>query len=77
MDTRRTHVTDFYARHPISAAQVLTERLDVYTQLRAETRADGLPAGDEAFHGAYVKLVAMVRALVLGGMRFVARKPAL
>lgn len=56
--------------------EVLAERLAMYTRLREETRAAGLPAGDEAFYAAYVKLVAMVRSRVLGGMRFVARKPA-
>lgn len=56
--------------------EVLAARLAMYTKLREETRAAGLPAGDEAFYGAYVKLVAMVQARVLGGMRFVARKPA-
>ena len=53
---------------------MLAERLEMYRKLREETRRAGLPAGDEAFYQAYVRLVALVRARVLGGGRFTAEK---
>lgn len=53
---------------------VLAERLRMYERLREETRASGKPSGDEAFYAAYVKLVDLVQARVLGGVRFVARR---
>jgi sarcosine/dimethylglycine N-methyltransferase len=55
---------------------VLRERLAMYRRLRLETSAAGLPAGDEEFYLAYVKLVDLVQGRVLGGGRFVAEKPA-
>ncbi len=53
---------------------ILAERLRMYQRLREETRAAGKPSGDEAFYAAYVKLVELVQARVLGGLRLVARR---
>jgi sarcosine/dimethylglycine N-methyltransferase len=49
---------------------ILAQRLAMYRKLRAETRAAGLPAGDEEFYSAYVRLVELVEARALGGARF-------
>lgn len=53
---------------------ILAERLAMYRTLREETLKAGLPAGDEDFYSAYVQLVALVQARVLGGARFTAVK---
>ncbi len=53
---------------------VLDERFSMYRKLREETLRAGLPAGDEEFYSAYGKLVALVKAGVLGGGRFTAAK---
>ena len=53
---------------------VLDERFSMYRKLREETLRAGLPAGDEEFYSAYGKLVALVKARVLGGGRFTAAK---
>ena len=53
---------------------ILDERFLMYRRLREETLRAGLPAGDEAFYAAYGKLVALVKARVLGGGRFMAAK---
>ncbi len=55
---------------------VLEERLAMYQKLRGETQRAGTPSGDEAFYQSYVRLVAHVKARVLGGGRFVAEKPS-
>lgn len=55
-------------------AVILAERRAMYTQLRAETQAAGMPAGDEDFYQAYVLLVDSVQAGVLGGARLTAVK---
>lgn len=57
-------------------AQVLAQRRDMYTRLRAEAKAAGTPSGDESFYSAYVRLVELVQAGVLGGARILAHKPA-
>lgn len=56
-------------------AGILAERRAMYTRLRTETRAAGMPAGDEDFYRAYVLLVDGVTQHHLGGARFTARKP--
>lgn len=55
---------------------ILEERRQMYTRLRQEALAAGNPAGDEGFYSAYVRLVELVQAHVLGGARFTAHKPA-
>lgn len=57
-------------------SSVLDERRRMYTKLREEALAAGAPAGDESFYLAYVRLVDLVQARILGGARFTARKPA-
>jgi SAM-dependent methyltransferase len=54
---------------------VLEQRRRMYLTLRDETRAAGQPSGDDSFYTAYVELVALVQARVLGGARFTAVKP--
>ncbi|MEQ9640982.1 MAG: methyltransferase domain-containing protein [Alphaproteobacteria bacterium] len=56
-------------------ATILAERRAMYTKLREETLAAGMPAGDEDFYRAYVLLVDGVTRRRLGGARFTARKP--
>lgn len=53
---------------------VLAERRRMYERLRQETQAAGRPSGDDAFYEAYVRLVGLVQAGVLGGARFTAMK---
>ncbi|MGD9536991.1 MAG: cyclopropane-fatty-acyl-phospholipid synthase family protein [Alphaproteobacteria bacterium] len=53
---------------------ILAERLAMYRKLREETLARGMPAGDEAFYSAYVRLVELVQSRALGGARFTAVK---
>ena len=53
---------------------ILADRLAMYRRLREETLARGMPAGDEAFYSAYVRLVELVQARALGGARFTAVK---
>lgn len=53
---------------------ILAERLAMYRKLREETLKAGLPAGDEEFYSAYVQLVSLVQARVLGGARVTAVK---
>ncbi len=55
-------------------ATILAERLAMYRRLREETLRSGMPAGDEEFYSAYVRLVALVQAGTLGGARFTARR---
>lgn len=56
-------------------AVILRERLAMFNRMRAEAQAAGTPPGQDAFHRAYVRFVALVGAGVLGGARFAARKP--
>lgn len=53
---------------------ILDERRRMYTTLREETAAAGKPSGADSFYSAYVKLVDLVQARVLGGARFAAVK---
>jgi ubiquinone/menaquinone biosynthesis C-methylase UbiE len=62
-------LTDFWGT-------VLEERLAMYQKLRVETKRAGTPSGDEAFYQSYARLVAHVKARVLGGGRFTAEKPS-
>jgi ubiquinone/menaquinone biosynthesis C-methylase UbiE len=55
---------------------ILTQRLAMYRKLREETLAAGTPAGHDAFYESYVRFVDLVNAHVLGGGRFVGRKPS-
>lgn len=55
-------------------AEILEQRFAMYTQLRAETSASGLPEGEDAFYRAYERLVALVQDGDLGGGRFTALK---
>ena len=55
-------------------AGILERRFEMYRALREETASAGLPAGEDAFYRAYVRLVDLVKAGVLGGGRFAARK---
>jgi sarcosine/dimethylglycine N-methyltransferase len=55
---------------------VLEERLAMYQKLHVETKRAGTPSGDEAFYQSYARLVAYVKARVLGGGRFTAEKPS-
>jgi len=55
---------------------ILDERRRMYVRLREEALAAGNPAGNESFYAAYVRLVELVQARVLGGARFTAVKPA-
>jgi sarcosine/dimethylglycine N-methyltransferase len=56
-------------------AEILRKRLEMYRQLREETRAAGAPSGHDAFYRSYVRLVELVGAGDLGGARFAAEKP--
>lgn len=53
---------------------ILDKRRRMYTKLREETAAAGKPSGADSFYSAYVKLVDLVQARVLGGARFAAVK---
>jgi cyclopropane fatty-acyl-phospholipid synthase-like methyltransferase len=53
---------------------ILAERLAMYQKLREEAQQAGAPAGHDAFYASYVRYVALVRAAVLGGARFVGEK---
>jgi ubiquinone/menaquinone biosynthesis C-methylase UbiE len=55
--------------------EILKARLAMYQSLRKETQAAGTPAGHDAFYESYVRFVELVNAAVLGGGRFVGRKP--
>jgi len=55
-------------------AGILTRRFEMYRALREETTDAGLPAGEDTFYRAYVRLVDLVKAGVLGGGRFSARR---
>ena len=55
-------------------AGILERRFEMYRALREETADAGLPTGEDAFYRAYVRLVDLVKAGVLGGGRFAARK---
>lgn len=55
-------------------AGILERRFEMYRALREETAGAGLPAGEEAFYRAYARLVDLVKAGVLGGGRFAARR---
>ena len=46
----------------------------MYRALREETTGAGLPAGEDAFYRAYARLVDLVKAGVIGGGRFAARR---
>jgi sarcosine/dimethylglycine N-methyltransferase len=54
---------------------ILTERLNMYLQMRREAEAAGTPAGDDAFYRAYVRFVELVVARRLGGLCATAEKP--
>jgi ubiquinone/menaquinone biosynthesis C-methylase UbiE len=54
---------------------ILTERLNMYVQMRREAEATGTPAGDDAFYRAYVRFVELVVGRRLGGLRATAEKP--
>jgi len=55
-------------------ADILEGRFKMYRALREETSGAGLPAGEEAFYRAYVRLVDLVKSGALGGGRFTAGK---
>jgi len=55
-------------------AVLLKARLAMYQKLRLEAEAAGTPAGHEAFHKSYIRLVELMGAHVLGGVRIVAEK---
>ena len=55
-------------------AEVLRERLRMYTALREETLAAGSPTGDEWFHRAYPRFVELISSGGLGGVLIVAAK---
>ena len=54
-------------------AGILERRFEMYRALREETADAGLPAGEDVFYRAYVRLVDLVKAGELGGGRFAAR----
>ena len=53
---------------------ILEERFAICRQLREETLRQGLPAEDEEFNAADGKRVKLMKARVLGGGRFAAKK---
>jgi ubiquinone/menaquinone biosynthesis C-methylase UbiE len=55
-------------------AEILDRRFAMYRKLRQETIALGTPSGDEEFYRSYARLVALVQAGTLGGVRFAAEK---
>jgi ubiquinone/menaquinone biosynthesis C-methylase UbiE len=55
-------------------AEILERRFAMYRKLRQETIALGTPSGDEEFYRSYARLVALVQAGTLGGVRFAAEK---
>jgi ubiquinone/menaquinone biosynthesis C-methylase UbiE len=55
--------------------EILKSRLAMYQSLRKETHAAGTPAGHDAFYESYVRFVELVNTAVLGGGRFVGKKP--
>jgi len=56
-------------------AEILRERLAMYTNLREETLAAGHPSGNDWFHQAYPRFVELISQGVLGGILITARKP--
>ena len=55
-------------------AVLLKARLAMYQKLRLEAEAAGTPSGHDAFHKSYVRLVDLMGAHVLGGVRIVAER---
>jgi sarcosine/dimethylglycine N-methyltransferase len=55
-------------------AVLLKARLAMYQKLRIEAEAAGTPSGHDAFHKSYVRLVDLMGAHVLGGVRIVAER---
>ena len=55
-------------------AMLLKARLAMYQKLRLEAEAAGTPSGRDAFHKSYVRLVDLIGAHVLGGVRIVAER---
>lgn len=53
---------------------ILKDRLAMYQRLRTEALAAGTPPGHDAFHESYIRFVALVQELTLGGARFVGEK---
>jgi ubiquinone/menaquinone biosynthesis C-methylase UbiE len=64
------------SRSDLTAAwvEILERRFAMYRKLRQETIALGTPSGDEEFYRSYARLVALVQAGTLGGVRFAAEK---
>jgi len=56
-------------------AVLLKARLAMYQKLRLEAEAAGTPSGHDAFHKSYIRLVDLMGARVLGGVRLVAERP--
>ena len=52
-------------------AVLLKARLAMYEKLRLEAEAAGTPSGHDAFHKSYVRLVDLMSAHGLGGVRIV------
>jgi sarcosine/dimethylglycine N-methyltransferase len=55
-------------------AVLLKPRLAMYQKLRLEAEAAGTPSGHDAFHKSYLRLVDLMGAHVLGGVRIVAER---
>lgn len=53
---------------------ILERRLVMYQKLRDTALNVGAPGGPEAFHRAYIRLIALVQTGVLGGIRLIAVK---
>jgi SAM-dependent methyltransferase len=53
---------------------ILAERLAMYRRLREEAIGVGTAAGHDAFYRSYARLVALMQARTLGGVRFTAEK---
>jgi ubiquinone/menaquinone biosynthesis C-methylase UbiE len=75
---RMLHEVGFHilSRSDLTAewAEILDRRFAMYRKLRQETIALGTPSGDEEFYRSYARLVALVQAGTLGGVRFAAEK---
>ncbi len=55
---------------------ILIERLAMYQKLRGEAEQAAAPAGHDAFYRSYILFVELIKNGGLGGVRFVAHKPA-